>query len=131
MLKQISQFQYFFLSSLQGYIYIILRVFLSFSVTVMKQDNESNRRRDEGKEESSCGHNRAKKTFFFIFYTRLRWTARGLTWESVCFGDLGRLTMFGIGYACFITWSRPFGCSFSIYCFFSSPFFRLYFVTGR
>lgn len=106
-------------------IYIVLCVFVSFSVTVMKQDNESNRRRDEGKEESSCGHNRAK---FLIFYTRLRWTARGLTWESVCFGDLGRLTMFGIGYACFITWSRPFGCSFS-FCFFIF-FFSLSFFSA-
>lgn len=40
----------------------ILCVFLSFSLSVMKQDNESNGQRDEGMEENSYEDNRA------IFY---------------------------------------------------------------
>lgn len=34
--------------------------------------------------------------FFLVFYTRLRWTASRVTWKLVGFGDLGRLTVFGI-----------------------------------
>lgn len=42
----------------------------------------------------------------------------------VCFGALGRLTMFVYGYACFMSWSRP-----SEWCFFSLFFilFLLFF----
>lgn len=68
-----------------------------------RQENESNRRRHEGKEENSDEQGK----FWFIFYTRLRWT-----WKMVCFGDPGRLIIFDYGYACFMSWSRPSGWSF-------------------
>lgn len=44
---------------------LIMCVFLSFSVAVMKQDDESNRQRDEGTEEYSYEDNRAN----FLFTT--------------------------------------------------------------
>lgn len=39
-----------------------------FCPTVMKQDNESTWRRDEGKQESGYEHNRATLLFFFFFW---------------------------------------------------------------
>ena len=61
--------------------FIALCVF--FSPTVMKQDNESNRQRDEGK---------VMKTFFFSLH-KTEGETRGGTWTLVCFGDLGTLTV--------------------------------------
>lgn len=44
-----------------------------------------------------------------IYYTRLKGdNKRGNMEICVFFGTQGRLTMFGIGHACFITWSRTF-----------------------
>lgn len=45
-------------------------------------------------------------------------------------GGLGRITMSEMGYACFITWSRPSGWSFSFYLFFLS-FLSALFCDGR
>lgn len=61
----------------------------------MTQGNESNRQRDEGKEESSYEHNRAN--FYFLHSTEgdnKRWNMEtNFFWG----GDVGRLTMFDTG----------------------------------
>lgn len=60
----------------------------------MKQDNESDRQRDEGKEESSYEHNRAN--FYLLHSTEgdnKRWNMETIFWG----GDIGRPTMFDTG----------------------------------
>lgn len=42
---------------------------------------------------------------YVLQYGELRGTRKGEAWKWVCFGDLGRHTMFGLCYACFMTWS--------------------------
>lgn len=56
----------------------------------------------------------------FIYHTRgvLRGATRGGAWTRVCSGDTGTLSMFGIGDACFVTWSRPVGWSLPTLPFF-------------
>ncbi len=92
--------------------YVALFVFfLSFFVTVMKPDTESNRQRDEGRTITLM-----KTTgLIFIYSTRLKGGQQKVEHGNrFVFRDVRRLTMFGFGHTCFLTCCKTFRMEFNL-----------------